>query len=91
MMQCEWDDAKAAENLRKHGVSFEEAETVFADPLSKTLPDPTHSAGEERFLELGYSQQGRLLVVSYTEWANKTRIISARKVTRTERRLYERR
>jgi uncharacterized protein len=90
-MQFEWDEAKSAENLRKHGVSFEEAETVFADPLSKTLPDPTHSAGEERFLKIGYSRLGRLLVVSYTERADKTRVISARKATLTERRLYEER
>lgn len=89
-MQYRWDLVKAAENERKHEVSFAEAATVFADPLSQTLPDPTHSAGEERFLELGYSQQGRLLMVSYTERENTTRIISARQATRIERRRYER-
>jgi hypothetical protein len=89
-VQYRWDLVKAAENERKHEVSFAEAATVFADPLSQTLPDPTHSAGEERFLELGYSQQGRLLMVSYTERENTTRIISARQATRIERRRYER-
>ena len=88
-MLFEWDPEKAAENLRKHGVPFEEAETVFDDPLSKTLLDPDHSEGEERYLEIGYSRRRRLLLVSYTEREGRVRVVSARRVTRKERRNYE--
>jgi uncharacterized DUF497 family protein len=88
-VEFEWDPEKAAENLRRHQVSFEEAETVFVDPLAVTLPDPDHSEGEERYLRLGYSMRLRLLVVSYTERQDTTRIISARRATRKERRNYE--
>ena len=89
-MSFEWEPAKAAENIRKHwGVTFEEASTVFDDPFAVTMPDPEHSEGEERYLKLGYSTRQRLLVVSYTERQERTRIISARQATRTERRIYE--
>jgi uncharacterized protein len=89
-MQFDWDPDKAAENIRRHrGVTFEEGQTVFNDPLAMTLPDPEHSEGEERYLRLGYSTRQRLLVVSYTERQGKTRIISARKAMRKERQTYE--
>ena len=87
--QFEWHAAKAAANLRKHGVSFEEASTVFGDPLSVNLPDPSHSVAEHRYLVLGLSAQQRLLVVAYAERGDRTRIISARPATRRERRDYE--
>lgn len=87
--QYEWNAAKAAANLRKHGVSFEEASTVFGDPLSINLPDPSHSVAEDRFLVLGLSIQHRLLVVAYAERGDRTRIISARPATRRERHDYE--
>ena len=87
--QFEWDAAKAAANGRKHGVSFEEAVTVFGDPLALNIHDPDHSETEERFLVLGMSQQQRLLVVAYAERGDRTRIISARKATRRERNGYE--
>ena len=90
-MPFEWEPEKAAENLRKHGVPFEEAETVFDDPLSKTLLDPDHSEGEEHYLEIGHSSRRRLLLVSYTERQGRVRIISARRVTRKERWSYEER
>jgi uncharacterized DUF497 family protein len=85
----EWDPAKAAANLKKHGVSFEEAVTVFADPLSLNMPDPSHSVDEQRFLLLGLSGRGRLLVVAFGERGERTRIITARKATRRERHDYE--
>ena len=89
-MSFEWEPAKAAQNIRRHrGVTFEEASTVFDDPFAVTMPDPEHSEGEERYLKLGYSTRQRLLVVSYTERQERTRIISARQATRTERRIYE--
>jgi uncharacterized DUF497 family protein len=88
-MRFDWDPRKAAANLRKHSVSFEEASTVFADDYSLTGTDPDHSAGEERFITLGMSQSGRLLVVSHTEQADTIRIFSARRATRSERKLYE--
>ena len=87
--QFEWNAAKAAANIRKHGVSFEEAVTVFGDPLAVNIPDPDHSETEERYLVLGMSQQQRLLVVAYSERGDRTRIISARKATRRERNGYE--
>jgi hypothetical protein len=85
----EWDPRKAAANLKKHGVSFEEAMTVFGDPLSLNMPDPDHSEDEERFIVLGTSVRRRRVVVSYTERQPRTRIISARLATRRERRQYE--
>lgn len=86
----EWDREKAARNLRKHGISFEEAATVLADPLSVTLPDPDHSQEEQRFLLLGRSSSGRLLIVAHGEEGERVRIISARAMTPKERRSYER-
>lgn len=85
----DWNDDKAARNLAWHGVSFEEATTVFADPLSWTFPDPDHSLGEQRYLSIGMSTQGRLLMVAHTEQDDEIRIISAREATRPERRYYE--
>ena len=88
-MQFEWNPAKAAENLAKHGVSFEEAATVFRDTLSATGADPDHSVGEERFIIFGLSTSGRLLVVAHTEHGDIIRIISARLATSGERKIYE--
>ncbi len=87
--QFEWDADKAAANLRKHSVAFDEAVTAFGDPLSVLLPDPDHSLGEERYLVLGLSNAGRLLVVAFVERPPRTRIISARLATRRERHDYE--
>ena len=84
-----WDNRKAGSNLRAHGVSFREATTVFADPLSITISDPDHSTAEVRFIDIGVSYLGRLLVVSYTERGDRIRLISARLATRNERRQYE--
>ena len=86
----EWDDKKAAENLTKHGVSFSEASTVFADPLSRTILDPLHSEEEERFVILGQSGLQHTLVVVHTYRGEVIRIISARPATLRERRDYER-
>ncbi len=88
-MQFEWDPSKAAENLSKHGVSFEEAATVFRDPLSATGADPDHSVAEARFVTFGVSTSGRLLVVAHTERGDTIRIISARLTTAGERKIYE--
>ena len=88
-LSFEWDDNKAKSNLAKHAVSFEEASTVFADPLSLTIPDPAHSQTEERSIILGTSHQGKLLVVVHTERGDNIRIISARRATRRERKNYE--
>jgi len=88
-MVFEWDPAKAAANLAKHGVGFSEAMTVFADPLEVTIPDPDHSEKEARFLSLGLSDAARLLVVAYTERDGSIRIINAREATPKERRAYE--
>jgi uncharacterized DUF497 family protein len=85
----EWDVAKAEDNHRKHGVTFDEAMTAFSDPLSILLPDPDHSLGEQRYLVLGVSNQRRLLVVAFAERPPRTRLISARRATRRERRRYE--
>jgi uncharacterized DUF497 family protein len=85
----EWDEVKGEANRKKHRVSFDEAATVFADPLSITIPDPDHSADEQRFVDIGTSNRGRLLVVIYTERGATIRIISCRSATRSERRLYE--
>jgi hypothetical protein len=88
-MEFEWDPDKAAKNLAKHGVSFHEAATVFGDALAITYFDPDHSDDEDRFLTFGHSNQGHVLVVSHTDRGDGTRIISARKATRKERKQYE--
>jgi len=88
-VEFEWDPAKAASNLRKHGVSFEEAATVLADPLSVTVPDPGHSHEEERYITVGMSFSHRLLIVAHTERDNTIRLVSARELTATERAAYE--
>ncbi len=75
-MEFEWDPNKAASNLRKHGVSFQEAASVFADPLSVTVPDPDHSMQEDRFIVVGTSTRSRLLMVSFAERGERIRIIS---------------
>ena len=85
----EWNSKKAESNLRKHGISFREATTVFGDPLSITIADLDHSDAEDRFIDLGLSHRGRLLVVSYIERDNNIRIISARRAARSEQRIYE--
>jgi uncharacterized DUF497 family protein len=85
-MSFEWDDKKASINEQKHGVSFTEAITVFSDPLELTIPDPDHSQGEFRFLSIGCSDRGNLLVVAYTEREPASiRLISARPATKYER------
>ena len=89
MLRFVWDREKAAANVRKHGVSFDEAATAFGDPLSIAVTDPEHSVGEERWLLLGQSATGRLLVVAHTEHRDEIRIISARPATRRERQNYE--
>ena len=88
-MNFEWADAKAKANERKHGVSFTEVMTVFADPLSLTGFDPDHSDDEDRYVTMGLSIAGRLLLVSHTDRGDKVRIISARMASRPERRDYE--
>jgi uncharacterized DUF497 family protein len=88
-LEFEWDQDKAKRNLRKHGVSFEEASSVFGDPLALTIPDPLHSQEEDRFITLGESHRRRLVVVASTDRGDKIRIISARVATRRERRDYE--
>ena len=88
-MEFEWDENKAEENLLKHQVFFHEAKTVFNDPLYIDFYDPAHSEEEERYLIVGQSNRGRILIVSYTERGNSIRLISAREVTRKERRVYE--
>jgi len=88
-MQFEWDRNKAADNLKKHRVSFDEPVTIFYDPLSATFPDPDHSVGEQRLISVGYSFRGRLLVVSYTERGAAVRLISARLATARERKRHE--
>jgi uncharacterized protein len=85
----EWDPSKAAQNRRKHGVSFHEAATVFGDPLTLTYQDPDHSVHEQRFITVGMSSAGRLLIVAHTDSSERIRIISARKTTRRERSQYE--
>jgi len=85
----EWDPEKAAANLQKHGVSFEEAATVFEDSLADTYDDPDHSHGEQRFLTFGFSRAGRALVVAHTDRGDRIRLIQSREMTRRERRDYE--
>jgi uncharacterized DUF497 family protein len=88
-MRFEWDRRKATRNQRKHGVSFDEAVTVFYDPLAATFDDPDHSVDESRFITVGYSSGHRLLVVSYTERGTTIRIISARRANAQERKRHE--
>lgn len=80
----QWDPRKATTNLRKHGVGFPEASTVFLDPLAVTFPDPDHSVQEQRFLTFGMSARGRVLVVAHADTESEIRIISARRATRRE-------
>lgn len=89
-LRFEWDPAKATINLRKHGVSFEEAQSVFADERARLIDDPDHSEDEDRFILLGLSSSMRVLVVAhcYRSEGNVIRIISARKATREEQRYY---
>jgi hypothetical protein len=88
-MEFEWDLNKAQLNLEKHGVSFQEAATVFGDPLSITFPDPDHSIRENRYVTIGMSQFERLLVIAHTDRGEIVRLISARSATRRETRFYE--
>lgn len=85
----EWDENKARQNLVKHNISFIEATTVFLDSRSITIDDPDHSQSEQRYIIIGYSNRGRLLVVVYVDRGDNIRIISARQATRYERRTYE--
>lgn len=89
-MQFEWDPEKAKRNVKKHGVSFEEAVTVFYDPLSATFEDPDHSVGEHRYITVGLSSRDRLLVVAHAERGEILRIINARSATAHERKRHER-
>ena len=88
-LMFEWDEDKEDANLRKHGISFEEAKTVFGDPLSITIRDPEHSRGELRYVDIGRSSEGLLLVVVYTERRAAIRLISSRRATTAERKIYE--
>lgn len=88
-MEFEWSATKAAANQRKHGVSFEEAASVFGDTLALTFADPDHSVGEARWLTFGISRNQRLLIVSHVERDGHVRIISAREATKHERKIYE--
>lgn len=88
-MRFEWDSDKAKANLRKHRTSFDEATTVFLDPLSATFSDPDHSTGEQRFITVGMSSKARLLVVAHSERATVVRIISARPASASERKRHE--
>lgn len=88
-LKFEWDEEKAEANLRNHGVSFDEARTVFGDVLSASVPDPHHSEGERRYVAMGRSASDRILVVCYTERSSKIRLISSRRATRAERKTYE--
>ncbi|HLO52263.1 MAG TPA: BrnT family toxin [Kamptonema sp.] len=88
-MEFEWNPDKATRNFEKHDVSFQEAATVFHDPLSVTFPDPQHSIGERRYVIIGISSFRQLLIVAHTDREEKVRIISARKATRQEQRFYE--
>jgi len=89
MVNFEWDPGKARRNRRKHRVSFQEAASVFGDPLAMTYYDPDHSMTEERFITVGMSGAGRVLVVAHAERGGNIRLISARETTRRERKYYE--
>ena len=88
-MKFEWDPAKAADNLRKHGVSFEDASSVFGDPFAGTIPDPLHSTVEARFVTIGMTSGQRLVVVVHADRKDRVRIISARPATRAEKKKHE--
>ena len=88
-IEFEWDEAKARSNVRKHGVNFDDATTAFYDALSVTIPDPDHSVDESRFLLMGMTLTGRLVVVSHTDRGRRIRIISARRANRREGASYE--
>ena len=88
-VRCEWDDQKAKGNRQKHGINFEEASTVFDDPLFITFLDVEHSTDEERYITLGLSAGKRLLLIAHTDREGAIRIISARKATKNEQRVYE--
>ena len=88
-LSFEWDEEKAKANLKKHRVGFDEATTVLNDSFSITIPDPDHSVDEQRYIDIGISDNGRVLVVVYTERGSNIRIISCRKATPSERKLYE--
>jgi uncharacterized DUF497 family protein len=85
----EWDELKAKANFKKHAVHFEEGKTVFNDPFLFTFPDVAHSSGEERYIDIGFSANGRVLVLTHTERQGKIRIINCRKATPRERSFYE--
>lgn len=89
VIEFEWDPDKARKNIGKHRVAFEEAATVFQDTLSITADDPDHSENEDRVITVGFSSRGRPLIVSHTDRGKRTRIISARELTRVEREAYE--
>lgn len=88
-MRFEWDRKKAAKNLKKHEVSFDEAVTIFYDPLAATVDDPDHSISEDRLITIGFSSRGRVIVVAHTEREGAVRIISARRTTARERKRHE--
>jgi uncharacterized DUF497 family protein len=88
-MEFEWDNDKADRNRSKHGVLFQDAATVFGDPLSVTYYDPDHSDEEDRFITIGHANSGQLLIVSHTDREDRIRIISARRATRKEKKAYE--
>ena len=88
-MKFEWDNKKAEANLKKHQIAFEEAASIFGDPLAITYSDPDHSVGERRYVTFGVSQEGILLVLSHTYRNETARIISARRATKVERKIYE--
>jgi hypothetical protein len=89
MIEFEWDPSKARTNLRKHRVAFREAATVLRDSLAITVLDPDHSQEEDRYITIGVSVRGRILMVAHTDRGDRTRIISARELTRAEREAYE--
>lgn len=88
-IEFEWDEKKAQLNFEKHKVSFKESVTVFYDPLLATMPDPDNSEDEQRYITIGQAIKGRILIISYTERQNRTRIISCRKATSREKKTYE--
>ncbi|MBI3653614.1 MAG: BrnT family toxin [Acidobacteria bacterium] len=88
-LNFEWDEEKAKANLKRHKISFDEAKTVFDDPFTITIDDPKHSRIEERFVDIGTSTKGRILVVVYTQRGDRIRLISGRKATEWEREIYE--
>ncbi len=88
-LDFEWDEDKASANLKKHRVSFDEAKTIFGDPFATTINDSLHSVGERRFIDVGRSETGKILVVSYTQRGRRIRLINCRVATKAERRTYE--